>query len=264
MVTRIFDNEIVQVHPIYQAAKSYLAQLSVRDYGKPCFDSRIECLDMDSYETSLPQNVSDSTMDGVIGIAEHNKNRKQNQKLLMIELRMNYLTPHHLKTSSLNKKVSHTIQLLSCGTCPLADYVLFIFDNRILQQAIRWMRDNQCSNNSGKEWMAMSPEMFAKIYLCESDLPYVPEHDFDSGKVKLLRLLNNQSIEDLYYQLDWWGQEYYKWYSSPQESSLIIKFLKRIWDEIIQHKDTIEAENIDYLNLFAEEYPNFNLQQISL
>ena len=106
--------------------------------------------------------------------------------------------------------------------------------------------------------------MFEKIYLCESDLPYVPEHDFDSGKVKLLRLLNNQSFEDLYYQLDWWGQEYYKWYSSPQESSLIIKFLKRIWDEIIQRKDTIEAENIDYLNLFAEEYPNFNLQQISL
>ena len=79
-----------------------------------------------------------------------------------------------------------------------------------------------------------------------------------------MRLLDNQSFEDLYDQLDRWGQEYYKWYSSPQESLLIINFLKSIWDEIIQRKDTMEEETIDCLNLFAEEYPNFDLKQISL
>lgn len=47
MATQIFDNELVRVHPIYPKAKSYLAQLSLRDYGKPYFDTRIECLDMD-------------------------------------------------------------------------------------------------------------------------------------------------------------------------------------------------------------------------
>ena len=80
MATQIFDNELVRVHPIYPKAKSYLAQLSLRDYGKPYFDTRRECLDMDSYETSLPQNVSDSTMDGVIGIAEYDDNRNQNRR----------------------------------------------------------------------------------------------------------------------------------------------------------------------------------------
>lgn len=264
MATQIFDNELVRVHPIYPKAKSYLAQLSLRDYGKPYFDTRIECLDMDSYETSLPQNVSDSTMDGVIGIAEYDDNRNQNRRLLMIELRMNYRTPHHLKTSSLNKKVSHTIQLLSCGSCPLANYVLFIFDNGILQQAIRWMRDNQCYNNSGKSWLAMSPEMFNEIYLCESDLPYVPVHEFDSAKDKLLELLNSQSFDDIYEQLDWWGQEYYRWSYSTQESSLIREFVKNIWDEIILRKDAMDEETLDMFNLLAEEYPNFMLQPISL
>lgn len=83
-------------------------------------------------------------------------------------------------------------------------------------------------------------------------------------KSKLLELLNSQSFDDIYEQLDWWGQEYYRWCYSTQESSLIREFVKNIWDEIILRKDAMDEETLDMFNLFAEEYPNFMLQPISL
>ena len=66
MATQIFDNDFLHTHPIYQNVHSTLVDVSNRDYAMAPFDKRIECLDMDDYDSHYMQSgANDSTMDAV-------------------------------------------------------------------------------------------------------------------------------------------------------------------------------------------------------
>lgn len=128
MAIQIFDNG-VESHPIYEKAGALLSDVCKRDYKDNFFDERIECLDMDTYETMICGGQKQATMDAVIGIADYENNRKTTGKLLMVELRLGYKSTDGLETASLNRKVSHTLELLNPAVCLVSDKAIFVLMN---------------------------------------------------------------------------------------------------------------------------------------
>lgn len=143
-----FDNECVESHPIYEKAGALLSDVCKRDYKDNFFDERIECLDMDTYEVMICSGQKQATMDAVIGIADYENNHKTNCKLLMVELRLGYKSTEGLEAASLNRKVSHTLELLNPAVCLVSDKAIFVFDDLLCQQAIHWMFSKRYSNVS--------------------------------------------------------------------------------------------------------------------
>lgn len=103
---------------------------------------------MDTYETMICGGQKQATMDAVIGIADYENNRKTTGKLLMVELRLGYKSTDGLETASLNRKVSHTLELLNPAVCLVSDKAIFVFNELLYQQAIRWMFSKRYSNVS--------------------------------------------------------------------------------------------------------------------
>lgn len=94
---------------------------------------------MDTYEVMICSGQKQATMDAVIGIADYENNHKTNCKLLMVELRLGYKSTEGLEAASLNRKVSHTLELLNPAVCLVSDKAIFVFDDLLCQQAIHWM-----------------------------------------------------------------------------------------------------------------------------
>lgn len=183
MVTRIFDNAIVEKHPIYKDAGSALSEVSKRDYGNNFFDERIKCLDMDEYEVSVCQEQKQPTMDAVIGVADYERNRKNNSQLLMVELRLGYRSTNGLEAESLNGKILHTLELLNPARYIVAKQAVFVFNDNVYQQAISWMTSKLHSNVTKKEWVVMNPKTFGRAYLAQEDLPYEPMYDYEISMI---------------------------------------------------------------------------------
>lgn len=63
----MYLNETVREHSLYRLCPALLNGVSNRDYpGSDYFDTRIECLDMDSYEKKVMHKAqADNTVDAV-------------------------------------------------------------------------------------------------------------------------------------------------------------------------------------------------------
>lgn len=131
---------------------------------------------MDTYETMICGGQKQATMDAVIGIADYENNRKTTGKLLMVELRLGYKSTEGLEAASLNRKVSHTLELLNPAVCLVSDKAIFVFDGLLCQQAIHWMFSKRYSNVSKGVGGDESQDV-CKAYLAPEDLPYQPIHD---------------------------------------------------------------------------------------
>ena len=262
MAIQIFDNECVESHPIYEKAGALLSDVCKRDYKDNFFDERIECLDMDTYEVMICSGQKQATMDAVIGIADYENNHKTNCKLLMVELRLGYKSTEGLEAASLNRKVSHTLELLNPAVCLVSDKAIFVFDDLLCQQAIHWMFSKRYSNVSKKEWVVMSPTMFCKAYLAPEDLPYQPIHDFVKGKADFAKMLENKSWQQIYKTLQWWGKAYYKYCYIAEEATLIASLISEVWENLKSHKHEMTDDVLLSLSNYAEDYPVFNLDEI--
>ena len=67
---------------------------------------------MDTYETTISHGSADSTTDAVIGISTCENKVMSEHRLLLVELRMRYLSANTLSKGDLESKVSHTRDLL--------------------------------------------------------------------------------------------------------------------------------------------------------
>lgn len=262
MAIQIFDNECVELHPIYAKFGILLSDVCKRDYNDNYFDERIECLDMDSYESMVCCGAKQSTMDAVIGVADYVNNRKLKGKLLLVELRLGYKSITGLEAGSLNHKVLHTIELLNPAAYLVDDKAVFIFNDTICQQAIHWMYSKSHSNVSKKAWVVMSPAMFGKAYLSPEDLPYQPINDFVKGKEDFAKMLENKSWQQIDGSLQWWGNAYYQYSYISEEADLIIKLVLEVWKELKRYKTQMSDEDILCFSIFAEDYSAFHLEEL--
>lgn len=255
MATRIFDNEIVRAHPIYKDASSTLKEVSLRDYASNPFDDRIECLDMDFFESKFVKHgANDSTMDVTIGIADYDGCRKTNSALLMVELRLGYQSMRNLKAESLNKKVLHTLELLNPAEYSVSKDAVFVFAENVFQRAKNWIFRYKNSNHSGRAWDVMSPEIFSKAYMCMEDVPYTPIYDYDDARKQFERLVSDQNWEAIADNFDIWGKRYYQCFQISQERELIVVLLKETWQKILEIKNDIDETDWEFLSLLEEDW----------
>lgn len=262
MATQIFDNSQVRKHPIFTKAGSLLANVCVRDYGHNPFDERIECLDMDAYEASVCVDRQRPTMDAVMGVAEYAQNKKTQGRLLMVELRLGYESTRGLKSDSLNGKVLHTLELLNSAQFQVDKRAVFVFGENVYQQAVSWMAANSHSNLSRREWVVMSPDLFAKAYPAQEDLPYEPMHDYEKGTADLVCLIDSRSWAKVYSSLKWWGNRYNKYYHISGETERIAKLVSEMWQLLLSHRAEMDEESVLYFNIFADDYPVFRLDEL--
>lgn len=255
MATRIFDNEIVRAHPIYKDAPSSLADVSKRDYSQNPFDSRIECLDMDCYESNFVNHGSnDSTMDVTMGVADYDGNRKSNSTLLMVELRLGYQSMRNVKAESLNKKVLHTLDLLNPAEYSVSKDAVFVFAEDVLQQARSWLARFGHSNHTGKDWVVMSPQIFNKAYMCVEDVPYTPLFDYEEAKELFVKVISERNWEAIIDNFEIWGKRYYRCYPITQERELIVGLLKGVWQEILAVRNEFELSVWEILAQLEDEW----------
>lgn len=176
--------------------------------------------------------------------------------------RLGYKSTEGLEAASLNRKVSHTLELLNPAVCLVSDKAIFVFDGLLCQQAIHWMFSKRYSNVSKKEWVVMSPTMFCKAYLAPEDLPYQPIHDFVKGKADFAKMLENKSWQQIYKTLQWWGKAYYKYCYIAEEATLLASLISEVWENLKSHKHEMTDDVLLSLSIYAEDYPVFNLDEI--
>lgn len=235
MELTVFDNNFLQRHFLIDVCKAQLQDISERDYPSEgfSFDSRIECLDMDSYErVRSPHNIY-KTVDAVIGICACSTNkRKSNPRLLLIELRMGYENVERLSVSRLLGKVAHTRDLLG-SELSIERKSCFIFNRKIFNQARRWFSDRGNEVGEFKHFVVYSVDEFNSNILSYDDLPYTPINSPNLIRENIFEWIKKEDVKSLLKSLNYWlkrTQEYK--YSNRAEYESMKEVLSEICNEI--------------------------------
>lgn len=138
-MTKTYCNDVVRQHPIYRHCHCFINDILQRDKDKARFKGDVECLDMDTYETSIAYGNRDNTMDAVIGTAEiHDNKRLVNKRLSPIEFRLKYRRPDNLETKKMVDKSRRSRTLLSNDIqVDSTDY--FIFNDEKFSNFRSWI-----------------------------------------------------------------------------------------------------------------------------
>ncbi len=162
----VYNNCTIAKHSIYQYCHSFLNDVSNQDYPNMYnFDSKIECLDMDFYEQHVsPNKQASRTVDAVIGIQTYENNQAKDARLLLIELRMGYDNANNLDKTSMEQKVSHTIELLA-GELTINRESFFIFNNNIAPSARSWFEKKRREGGIFRNCISCSVADFQSIVI---------------------------------------------------------------------------------------------------
>lgn len=252
----VFDNTVVQKHTLYRSCAKSLQQICDRDYaaGKYLFDSRIECLDMDSYERAFCCGEPDKTVDAVIGISTcRNDKRKVNSRLMLIEFRMGYKSVATLSASDLVEKVQHSKDLLG-QTVAIDKYCYFIFDEGICEQAKRWLSNKAIERADVKGWVAWSVRDFKSNVLSYDDLPYRPIHDLDTIRREARMCMSNGDVTALFKLQTYWMSVAAKYkYSNIYEYESLKVVLNDVWYEFKQSQFALTDDEFLDMEILQEE-----------
>ena len=108
MAQKVFNNTVIEGHHAFKCFGSTLQAVSEGIYKKRYrFNEKIKCIDGDK----LVGNKN-SSVDAIIGISDYTLDKFVNDRLLLIELRMDYVTKEDLRKSKHTKKVSGTLSCL--------------------------------------------------------------------------------------------------------------------------------------------------------
>ena len=229
MEALIFDNDTVRKHRLYPRCGSTLHKVSKKDYDKDnFFDERIECLDIDSYETSRCAGHSgmaeQPTADAAIGVRNHLGNgRFSNPKMMIVELRMDYETEKNLSGSNMSDKIKHTRELLGMdtimhGTC------YFVFRDNVIQAVKNKFKDLKNEYKALKKSEAVSTSEFDMLVKSRESYPYRCENDLDRIKTQLDKLLEKDDISGFINTVTYWidrAREYEYRYNHDEYQGII-------------------------------------------
>ena len=242
MVETIYDNNTLKRHSLYSQCRTSLNDISIRDYGKGrYFDVQIECLDMDTYETAICHGQPDCTVDAVIGIADCNNKQKNNFRLLLVELRLDYKSADNLSKSNLESKVTHTKDLLG-PEVPINKESVYVFSDDVSERARHWVESRKKEGGELKNFVVNSLTAFNANIRSYDSLPYIPINNPKTIVTGLLKLLDNKKYHDFTIQFRYWvkQREYYR-YRNAFESSNIEHILVDVW----KYASTISKEFSD-------------------
>ena len=252
----VFDNTVIQGHTLYHSCADILQQVCDRDYaaGKYLFDSRIECLDMDSYERDVCCGEPDKTVDAVIGISTcRNDKRKVNSRLMLIEFRMGYKSVATLSANDLLEKVQHSKDLLG-QTVAIDRCCYFIFDEGIVEQAKRWLSNKANERTDVKGFVAWSVRDFKKNVLSYDELPYKTIHDLDAIRHEARTCMSNGDVTALFKLQTYWMNVAVKYkYSNIYEYESLRAIVNDVWYEFKQLRFALTEDEFLDMEILQEE-----------
>lgn len=246
----VYNNEIVQRHPIYSCCKSTLNDVSNRDYPNTnYFNPDIECLDMDTFETQTRHGYQDKTVDAVIGVGAYSNNRFGNGRLLLVELRIGYKNADNLSKSELEGKVIHTKQLLSAQTkCDKNS--IFIFSEKVAPQALRWMESHKHGGGLIKDFQVYSTKEFNQNVCSIESMPYTPIYNPNTIAQDLDIHILNSEYQELFKQVNYWkGQAINMRYSNIREFDNIRNVLLDKWKDFMLSCSTVALTDDDEIEV---------------
>ena len=254
----VYDNTTLQRHSLYSQCKTSLNNVSIRDYGMDSyFDSQIECLDMDTYETSICHGQPNCTVDAVIGVAECNNKHKSNFRLLLLELRLDYKSVRGLSKSKLESKVSHTRVLLGAEVA-IDKGSVFIFSDDVAEQARHWLESRKKEGGEIRYFVVNSLSEFNANIRSYDSLPYKPINRSEIIVPEILRLIDDKKYHEFADQFRFWvrEREYYR-YRNAFESQNIEDILVEVWRyaSAINKDFSDEEEELDYMILEEDMVP---------
>ncbi len=226
----IYDNDTIQKHSLYCQCKNRLNDIAIRDYGNGSyFDSQIECLDMDTYETSICHGQPDCTVDAVIGIAECNNKRKHNFRLKLVELRLEYKSARGLSKSNIESKVTHTRTLLG-AEMPIDQQSVFVFSDNVAEQARHWVESRKKEGGEIRYFVVNSLSAFNANIRSYDSLPYSPINPSEIIAPELAKLLDDKQYHNFVNQFRYWmKQREYHRYRNSFECHNIENILIEVW-----------------------------------
>lgn len=254
MDAAVYDNAVVRSHPIYPLAKNTLKAISDRDYpnGAYPFDQGIECLDMDSYEHSLPKNPHDKTVDAVIGISTYVNNRTSSPRLLLVELRMGYESADNVQRKELVSKVRHTIELLG-HQIAIEKERIFVFNGNVAPQAISKFAAWKRENNAAKDFTALSVNQFIDNFPSYASMPYTPTNNPDSIRNEIISHENKAQWNGMFACIKRWKDEASRIRGNYYEYRSIIGALKNVWSEIRLRHDPFHDADMEIEAMIVDE-----------
>lgn len=240
----IYNNKIVQEHSLFPLCGSTLNDVSNKDYaGKYKFNPDMECLDMDEYEKNvLRKGQSFHTGDAVMGISTYENNRSMSPRLLVVELRMGYVSTSNLSKKDMEDKVTYTKSLLG-GEKPINSESIFIFNNGFIEQAKSWFARNRRTGGELKNCIPVSVSEFSEKVKSQSDFPYIPIHKEENVRKNILQCEKEADWINVFRYVTYWCEkaEEYK-YRNPSEFEHLTAVLKKIWTEFNSKKYSFNEE----------------------
>lgn len=254
----ICDNTVLQSHSLYARYFKPLHVISLKDYPNDTyFQSRtdIEGIDIDQYEVNRSIADRDMTMDAMIGVADYSNNHPVNNRLLLLELRMDYDSTKHLRHKKLLGKITHTRAAIG-AEIRVDEENVFIFRHDFVEEAKKWMFNTSQEHSDAKGWVAMSPEELENLLHSQADMPYQAINDMAPVEKELGSKISEKNFEAALDIIDYWHHqaEQYKLRYQLKEEGHIKKHLHNIWQQTKSANNELTTEQQTYVEYIEEEY----------
>ena len=251
-----FDNGTIINHKLYIHCGKTLDAVSKKDYpNEDFFDKSIQCLDMDALETQKCKGNKEHTVDAVIGIKSFSENRFHSHRLLLIELRIDYKSEKRLSKTDLEKKVSHTKELLGNDTA-INDISFFIFRPNIINRITNWFNNKSREGGMLKLCKPISTEQFGALIKSENNFPYVPVTNLNLMEKELQSFLLNKEYYFFIKQAEFWLKKaisYHRQYNN-KEYALIMEIVIRLWKNFRSSSPILSDEEKLDTEILEEDY----------
>ena len=254
----VCDNAVLQGHALYVKYHNPLHVISLKDYKHDTyFQSRpdIEGIDIDQYEVDCSIADRDMTMDAMVGVADYSNNNAVNNRLLLLELRMDYDSTKHLRHKKLLGKIIHTRTAIGTEV-RIDEENVFVFRKDVAEQAKKWMFSTSQEYSDAKGWVAMSPEELENMLQSQANMPYQTITDMGPVDKVLSKLIAVKDFESALDFIDYWHKqaEQYKQRYQLKEELHIKTHLHDTWQKAKAAVNQISSDQQVYVDVIEEEY----------
>lgn len=227
--TKVYQNSIVESYQISTNCITNLSSIVAKDYGKDYdFPKNVKAIDLDLYEASR-LGTNQETMDAAIGIADYNNCRLVNERLILVEFRLDYSgKAKNSTTTEMKKKEKHSRDLLS--DVRVDNNAYFIFVEGVYEHKRNEISRLSNEDSTLKNWVVCSPKEFLSSFFHIKNLPYVPISPIEEiEKCCESELLNKEYTKLIKRLVYWLGKsEYYFVHYNLEEVKEINKMIEKI------------------------------------
>ncbi|MBR4644624.1 MAG: hypothetical protein IKO73_05645 [Bacteroidaceae bacterium] len=254
----VCDNAVLQGHALYAKYHRALYVISLKDYKHDTyFQSRpeIEGIDIDQFEVDRSIADRDMTMDAMVGVADYSNNRAVNNRMVLLELRMDYDSTKHLRHKKLLGKINHSRAAI--GTAVRVDEEnVFVFRKDVAEEAKKWMFATSQEYPDAKGWVALSPEELENLLQSQASMPYQAITNMASVDKDLGSKIAAKDFDAVLEIVDYWHcqAEQYKLRYQLKEEQHIKNHLHDTWQKSKAGINKISSSEQVYIDYLEDEY----------